>query len=185
MKNLKFIWITGLAVILLSSCEYNRKTTGWEYGRDMIHSKAYETYSPNPNYANGRTMQGPVEGTISRELIPYQFQKNDSSRAIAAKTLVCDVEESAENIAKGKEYYHVYCLHCHGEKGDGKGPLFVNKKYPYQPANLLSDKMRANPAADIYHVITVGFGVMAPHGSMIRPADRWRIAMYVKKELQK
>jgi mono/diheme cytochrome c family protein len=151
----------------------------------MVHSKAYESYTPNPNFPNGRTMKEPVKGTISREMIPYQFHKNDSDRAIAAKTLKCDIEATAENLVRGKEYYQIYCAICHGENGNGQGSLFVNKKYPYPPANLLSPKMMANPEADIYHVITVGFGVMAAHGSMISPDDRWKIAMYVKKELQK
>jgi hypothetical protein len=33
-------------------------------------------------------------------------------------------------------------------------------------------------------VITVGQGVMMAHGGLIRPDDRWRIVMYVRK-LQK
>jgi len=31
----------------------------------------------------------------------------------------------------------------------------------------------------------VGWGVMGEHGTMITPEDRWKIAMYVKQELQK
>ena len=118
-------------------------------------------------------------------MIPYVFQKNDTDRAIAARKLVNNLEPTPENLLKGKENYKIYCMHCHGAAGDGKGQLFVSKKYPYQPASLLSDKMRANPEADIYHVITVGFGVMPGHGSMIRPPERWKIAMYIKNELQK
>jgi mono/diheme cytochrome c family protein len=185
---MKIFNIFALLIILagiLSSCEYNRRTTGWEYGQDMIHSKAYETYSPNPNYKNGRTMQTSVEGTIPREMIPYAFQKNDTDRLEAARTLINNVELTPENLEKGKENFKIYCSTCHGEKGDGKGLIFVNKKYPFPPASLLSDKMKANPEADIYHVITVGFGIMPGHGSMIRPEDRWKIAMYVKNVLQK
>ena len=45
--------------------------------------------------------------------------------------------------------------------------------------------MMANPETDIYHVITVGWGIMGEHGSMIKQEDRWKIAMYIKTELQK
>ena len=182
LVNFAIIFVT---VLMFTSCDYNRRTTGWDYVDDMIVSKAYETYTPNPNFADGKTMQPPVEGTIPRGMIPYAFAKTDSDRALAARTLVNPLKPTPDNLSRGKEEYGIYCAQCHGEKGDGQGRLFTSKKYTYPPGNLLSDKMRANPDADIYHVITVGFGIMGAHGSMIRPDDRWKIAMYVKHELQK
>lgn len=184
-KMLKSFAFLGFAVIFLSSCDYNRRTTGWDYAGDLINSRAYETYTENPVFANGRTMQPPVEGTIPRGFMPYQFQKTEEDRALAAQTLVNELLNTMENLERGKVAYGIYCMVCHGEKGDGQGPLFVNKKYIYPPGNLLSEKMRANPEADIYHVITVGWGIMGEHGSMITPDDRWKIAMYIKQELQK
>ncbi len=184
-KAVKSIALIGSVLVLLSSCDYNRRTTGWDYAGDLIESRAYETYSENPVFKNGRTMQPPVEGTIPRGLIPYQFQKSDEDRALAAKTLVNELPNTMENLERGKVAYGIYCMQCHGEKGDGQGPLFVSKKYNYPPGNLLNEKMLANPEADIYHVITVGWGIMGEHGSMIPPADRWKIAMYIKQELQK
>ena len=184
MNKIKYIGLFSLMVVFLASCDYNRRTTGWEYGRDMAHSPAYESYTPNPNFADGKTMQAPVEGTIPRGMLPYAYEKTDEDRLLAAQTLVNEMELTPENLERGKKLYGIYCMQCHGEKGDGQGSLFVSKKYPYPPASLLSDKMLANPEADIYHVITVGFGVMGEHGSMIPPADRWKIAMYIKNELQ-
>ncbi|MCG6186527.1 c-type cytochrome [Maribellus maritimus] len=184
MKNTTYIGLFSLLFIFLASCDYNRRTTGWEYGRDMAHSAAYESYTPNSNFSDGKTMQPPVEGTIPRGMVPYAFEKTDEDRALAAQTLMNELEPTPQNLERGKRMYGIYCMQCHGEKGDGQGALYVNKKYPYPPASLLSEKMLANPEADIYHVITVGFGVMGEHGSMIKPEDRWKIAMYIKKELQ-
>ena len=184
-RALKFVVLTVFAVVFMMSCDYNRRTTGWDYAGDLINSNAYETYSENPIFKNGRTMQPPVAGTIPRGFMPYQFQKTDEDRALAAKTLVNELPATSENLERGKVAFGIYCMQCHGEKGDGQGSLFVNKKFNYPPGNLLSDKMRANPEADIYHVITVGWGIMGEHGSMIAPADRWKIAMYIKQELQK
>ena len=195
MKKIQFIKMTFskqmlsagifVSVILLSSCDYTRRTTGWDYFGDMIVSPAYESYTPNPNFVDGKTMQPPVEGTIPRGIIPYPFEKTDEDRVIAARTLVNEMESTAENMERGKTEYGIFCAQCHGEKGDGQGSLYVSKKYPYPPASLLSEKMISNPEADIYHVITVGHGIMAEHGSMIQPDDRWKIAMYVKNVLQK
>lgn len=174
-----------LIVFAFTSCDYNRRTTGWEFGRDMVHSPAYESYTENPNFTDGKTMQPPVEGTIPRGAVPYAYEKTDEDRALAASNLVNVLEATPENISQGKKWYGIYCAQCHGDKGDGQGSLYVSKKYTYPPASLLSEKMMANPEADIYHVITVGHGIMSEHGSMIRPEDRWRIAMYIKEELQK
>lgn len=179
--------MTALAVILLmaSSCDYRRNTTGWQYFDDMTKSPAYETYTPNPNFPDNKTMQPPVEGTIPREMIPYAFEKTDEDRQLAAQTLVNPVEWNAEAGERGKKMYEVYCMICHGPQGDGKGSLFTSGKYTYPPASLISEKMLAAPDGDIYHVITAGFGIMPEHGSMIRPDDRWKIALYIKNELQK
>lgn len=185
MKNIKYIVFFATALFVLNSCDHNRRTTGWQYFDDMVTSPAYETYSPNSNFKDGKTMQPPVEGTIARGMNPYPYLKTDEDRAIAAKTLVNELEPSVTNLERGKKQYGIYCAQCHGEKGDGQGRLFVSKKYTYPPASLLSEKMMAGTEGDIYHVITVGYGIMAAHGSMIRSEDRWKIAMYIKEDLQK
>lgn len=174
-----------LLVALLASCDYNRRTTGWQYFDDMVESPAYESYTPNPNFGDGKTLQPPVAGTIPRGMVPYAFGKNDEDRALAAQMLENGLEATPENMERGKRMYGIFCMQCHGDRGDGQGPLFTRKKYPYPPASLLSEKMRSNPEGDIYHVISVGHGVMGEHGSMIDPDDRWRIAMYIKEQLQK
>lgn len=182
--NTKFAFIL-LTIALLSSCDYNRRTTGWEYMGDMTNSPAYESYTPNPNFADGKTMQPPVPGTIPRGITPYAYEKTDEDRALAAVTLTNKLELTKENVKRGERMYGIYCMQCHGEKGDGQGSLYVNKKYTYPPASLLSEKMLSATDGDIYHVITVGHGIMAEHGSMILPEDRWKITMYIKEELQK
>jgi mono/diheme cytochrome c family protein len=186
--NLKIMHksIPALALILLlGSCDRDRNTTGWEYFDDMSHSPAYESYTPNPNFADGKTMRNPVEGTIPVGFEPYLYQKTDEDRLKAGQTLVNPLEPSEQNLDRGQKVFNTFCANCHGEKGDGQGYLFTSKKYPYQPGNLLTEKVRNNPEGEIYHVITVGFGVMHPHGYMIRPQDRWKATMYIKNILHK
>lgn len=184
-KNVSKGFATLLMVTFLMACDRDRNTTGWEYFDDMAHSPAYESYTPNPNFSDGKTMRNPVEGTIPLGYEPYMYQKTDEDRTLAGKELVNPLQADEGNIARGKQVYGIFCMNCHGEKGDGQGYLFTSKKYPYQPANLLSDKVRNNPEGEIFHVITVGFGVMAPHGYMIRPEDRWKATMYIKNVLHK
>ncbi len=178
--------IAAIAVILIfGSCDRDRNSTGWEYFNDMAHSSAYETYTANPNFADGKTMRNPVEGTIPLGFQPYMYEKNDEDRTRAGKELVNPLTPTAQNLARGKQVFSIFCINCHGDKGDGKGYLFTSGKYPYPPKSLLSDKVRNNPIGEIYHVVSVGFGVMPQHGSQVRPEDRWKVAMYVKEVLQK
>ncbi len=185
LKNRYKIFTVVALALFLGSCDRDRNTTGWEYFDDMAHSAAYEPYTPNPNFADGKTLRNPVEGTIPLGYEPYLYQKTDEDRLLAGKELVNPIEHTAINLERGKQVYDIYCLTCHGEKGDGKGFLFTSKKYPYPPGNLLNDKVRTGSEGEIYHVISVGFGVMPQHGSQVRPDDRWKVAMYIKDVLHK
>ncbi|MHC1707001.1 MAG: cytochrome c [Bacteroidales bacterium] len=177
--------ITGLLLAGLgTSCDRTRNDKGYEYFPDMAHSLAYETYSPNKNFKNGVTQQPPPAGTINREIAPYPFPATDSGRALAARSLKNPFEPTQENLEAGKAKYEVFCMNCHGEKGDGKGWLFVSKRYAVPPSSYLSDKVMKMPEGEIYHVITSGFNTMGAHGSLVRPDDRWKIILYVQKVLQ-
>ena len=76
-------------------------------------------------------------------------------------------------------------MNCHGENGDGKGFLFTSGKYPYPPASLINEKVKNVPDGEIFHVITVGWGIMGAHGPLIQPDDRWKIVLYIRNSLQK
>jgi mono/diheme cytochrome c family protein len=80
--------------------------------------------------------------------------------------------------------YNRFCINCHGTLADGNGNLFTSGLYTFKPASLVNDKVKNIPDGEIYHVITVGQGVMMAYGGIVRPEDRWKIVMYVR-ELQK
>jgi len=169
----------------LSSCDHDRNNPGYQYFDDMAKSPAYETYTPNPNFPDSKTMQATIPGTVPRGFMDYPYEKTDVDRAKAGQTFHNPMEPTTANLERGKTEFETYCAMCHGDKGDGQGRLYTSKKFPYPPANLLSEKMLAAPEGEIYHVISVGWGIMAEHGSMIAPDDRWKITLYVKDVLQK
>jgi mono/diheme cytochrome c family protein len=181
-------WLAILTVMLgfvIMSCDRSNNDPGWDFFPDMAYSHAYETNSPNTNFKDGKTMREPVKGTVSRDFVAYPYQKNDTDRLLAGKVFSNAMPYTSENIARGKKVYQTYCMVCHGEAGDGKGFLFTSGKYPYPPASLVNDKMRNAPDGEFYHVITVGFGIMGAYGTQIRPDDRWKTIMYIRKELEK
>lgn len=175
--------LIGLTAFSGHSCDRDKKHPGYIYFPDMTYSQAYETYDTNNVFANNSVLRMPVQGTISREMVPYPFVKTDEDRLQAGIELKNPLDETELEPAEGKRLYDIYCLQCHGELGDGKGDLFTSGRFPYPPASLISEKVQSGPEGEVYHVITVGWGLMGEHGSMIRPNDRWRIVNYVKNEL--
>jgi len=183
-KTITFLAAAFTFLLLGTSCDRTRNDKGYEYFPDMGHSLAYETYAQNPAMGDSLAMRLPAENTISRELMPYPYTATPEGRALAAIELINPLQATPENIARGKELFAIFCMGCHGEPGNGEGYLYTSGRFAIKPASLISEKMMAAPDADIYHVISAGFNVMGAHGHMIRPDDRWKIAMFVKNELQ-
>jgi mono/diheme cytochrome c family protein len=152
---------------------------------DMYYSNAYESYTPNPNFEDKLTMRTPVEGTVPREMIPFAWEKTEEDLMAAAETLVNPLENTEDNLARGKEAYEIFCISCHGPLGDGEGYLYMSDRYPYPPANLISEEIKAHKDGEYYHAITVGYGIMGAHGGMILPEDRWKIILHIRNNLQK
>ena len=152
---------------------------------DMYYSKAYESYSTNPLFKDGKTMQRMPEGTVARGKKPYPFKNKLADRKAAGEKLVNPIPKTKKNLEIGQQKYNVYCAVCHGKDGKGfntsdKNTLYKMKLYNVPPANLNTDLVRGYPDGEIYHVITMGSAIMGAHGSQIKPADRWRIVHYIK-----
>lgn len=183
MNNIKpyiFAGLLAFFLLLTNSCDRNHNTTGWDYFPDMYYSNAYETYTENPNFPDQKTMREPVPGTVPREMIPFDYAKTIPDMERAGRDLTNPFHPTVENLERGKVAYERFCMDCHGEQGDGKGFLFTSNKYPYPPASLINDKMQQKPNGEIYHSITVGYGVMGAHGPLVRPDDRWKIILYIR-----
>lgn len=169
---------------VLISCNTGRNDPGWDFFPDMFYSTAYESYSGNPNFRDGKTMRPPAPGTVPRDYMPFQYTNDPESRAKAGNELNNPSDPVAENIDRGKATYNIFCSICHGNTGEGDGYLFKTGLYPMKPRPLSG--MAAAPLKDgeIYHTITLGFGSMGPYGSQVRPDDRWKIVLYIR-QLQK
>jgi mono/diheme cytochrome c family protein len=178
MSKLLIIALTVCSVLVVS-CDRDKNNPGYDYFPDMFYSKTYETYAPNPNFTDGKTLQLPVPGTISRDGEYYPYKKVDEDIPKAAK-LRNPFLPDTQNIARGKAVYQTICLQCHGVDGDGKGQLYLSGKYPYPPADLVHGRLKTKTDGEIFHSITVGFGVMGPHGLIVSQDDRWKIAIYLR-----
>ena len=86
--------------------------------------------------------------------------------------------ENSDAIFKsGKKLFAANCAHCHGEKGDGNGPMMVNGLFAGVPdyANLkeLSD-------GQMFYSIYYGKGMMGSHSSIINKKEIWTLVHHIR-----
>ncbi len=182
LRNYLYYSIIILCFLQIS-CETDRNKRGYEYFPDMAYSEAYETYAPNKFFSDGKTAQPPVQGTIPRHMVPYQYQKNKEGARLAGLELINPFDANEENLARGKVEYNTFCANCHGFDGRGDGNMYISGKYPSEPPSLITEKMLKMPDGEYYHIMTVGSAIMGPFTSLIRPQDKWKIILYIKTEL--
>jgi mono/diheme cytochrome c family protein len=181
MKNLLKIIILTTILMLNISCSKERTEPGYEYMPDMVYSVAYEAFSESPLTANGSSMMFAPKGSIPRGYRPFLYGDSDEEKERAAKELTDPRPTSPVRIARGKYLYDISCLICHGEKGQGDGPL--TKKYPEPPA-FNSRALRDYKDGNFYYAIVKGFGDMPSHAAQLDDSDRWDVILYIH-ELQK
>ncbi len=165
----------------LTSIDYPATTEGGKGHAEFFNSNRF-----NPHRMN---MREPAPNTVPRNpqgWLPYRIP-NDSTGLRLANRLRNPLDSSVAVLGAGKALYEMYCDHCHGAKGEGNGKVAegvtidgVQKGAYAGVPNYKSDALRNITEGHIFHVITYGKNLMWPHGSQISPADRWKIAKYVK-----
>lgn len=167
---------------LLFSCQDTTKPN-YQFFPNMYESVAYETYSESDAFKNGKEGQLPAQGSIKRGFVPYELP-NTPAGYEASKGLGSPLDAmDPSNMEKGKELYNIYCISCHGEKGDGKGKLVQREKFLGVP----SYKDRAITTGSVFHVETYGLNAMGSHANQLTKKERWQVAEYVmslKSELK-
>ena len=180
----KYSFLIIVLLIFFSSCKKNSNHPGYVYLPDMDVSRAYDTYAENPVFEDGKTLREPAEGTIPRGYAPYPYVKDDLDLVKAGQTIFNPLEATGEVVQRGEVLFTRYCSHCHGSQGDGQGILYTSKRFPLPPGDLTSEKTKKRPDGEIFHIVTVGYGIMGAHGSQILAEDRWTIIHYVREVLQ-
>lgn len=99
--------------------------------------------------------------------------------ALADKNpLKITMENSEAMFKKGKELYTSMCQHCHGEKGDGNGPMVVSGAYAGVPNYA---ERAAVSDGQMFYSIYYGKGAMGSHSSQLNKKEIWTLVHYVRK----
>lgn len=184
MNKIKSIVIAGLGLTLgLASCDSGnmRRTPGHIYAPDMTYSRAYETYTPNPNFGDGLTSRLPVSGTIARgHEMPDHIAEGDSN---AYKSYTTSMRFNEDQLKEGGRLFNIYCAICHGTALDGNGPLYDggNGKFAAMPANFKDAKNLRMPVGQMYAAIKYGKNMMGSYASQLDIKQRWMVIAYMKK----
>jgi cytochrome c2 len=167
----------GLAT---TACTHDGNDPGVEYAPEMYESIPYEPLkqtSFNTVNSFGINERTPANGTIPRGKLSYYDHIPKDSVGMAERMLRNPFPYTKANLEEGKVLYTRICSHCHGEQGDGQG--LVGAKFKGVP-NYSAGAYKTMNDGHIYHVIQWGRNRMMPHGSIVNPEERWKIAMYVR-----
>ena len=149
-----------------------------EYMPEMVQSKAYESYSPNPNLTDGKTMQPPVPGTIPRGFRPVHYRPAPEDALRAGEELKNPFEGRPDPRERGSLVYRSFCVPCHGPAGKGDGAV-VLRGYP-APPSLLAEKTVNMKDGQMFHILTYGQKNMPSYATQVPPEDRWRVIAYIR-----
>jgi mono/diheme cytochrome c family protein len=172
---------------------------------EMYDQPRYEPYEPSGFFRDGTSARPLPAGTVAR-LDPRNEPRDrlyDRSR-LGTSDLLFDtgkiggkdadvfpfaIDRAA--VERGRDRYRVYCTPCHGELGDGQG-IIVQRGFPSPPPFYgklprtgatpvaIYDDLRHAPVGHFFGVMTHGHGAMYAYDSRIAPADRWKIAAYIR-----
>lgn len=174
--DLKFMGVIAITVILTALISYvvlNKmlyaQPFSWMWDQPRLNAQTKSDF-----FFDGYGMRLPVEGTVARGYIPYEYKGMPDS---LIKLLSNPLPFSDEVIQRGKVKFDTYCSPCHGYYAQGDSRL--RGQFP-NPPTLHSDKVRNWPDGNIYNVITNGQNNMPSYEKSVSREDRWAIIHYVR-----
>src|ERR1043166_5105755 len=157
---------------------------------DMEWQLKLRPQKPNGFFANGRSSQLPVAGTIPRsapiqtsggEIYPYEDAPVNTGFVTGTTNFVQvnPLPISAALLKRGQQRFTINCSPCHGQLADGNG---ITKKIGAMPlvANLHDKRIVEMTDGELFYVITNGRNTMGSYGANVTVQDRWAIVAYLR-----
>jgi len=143
----------------------------WPWSRDMMDQ-------PSVKPQEGEAVPFPERS------VPVGGYPTSVADRAEAFQLVNRVPASAESVARGAQYFAIFCALCHGASGKGDGP--VGRKLPAPPLDLTADFIQEKGAeGQIFSAITFGSAVMPSYRNDLTPEERWDIVNYIHSGLRR
>ena len=167
-RSMHAAWLASFvaAALLVAGCRL-----------DMHLQPKYLPYAATTFFPDGRSERQPVPGTVARgQLRTDELFFTGRENGLAVDKFPFPITHA--DLERGRERYNVYCTPCHDYTGSGRG-MIVQRGFP-QPPSYHIQRLRDAPVGHFYEVITNGFGAMYSYAARVEPADRWRIAAYIR-----
>ena len=145
-----------MSLVALTSCHQNLT---------MSNQKKLHEWERSPVFRNGKVLQSPAPGSVSRE--------QDLANVLTEKPPM-----TLALVRRGRERFNIFCSECHGPAGDADG-IVVQRGFP-RPPSFHELRLVNAPDEHFVDVITNGYGVMYSYADRVPPADRWAIAAYIR-----
>lgn len=181
--------LCGLMALAIG-CSDVKRERGSSYMPDMQDSRAYETYSPSPIFADGQTSREPVAGTVKRgEVFVFHLSMDkpgDTTNYFASRSIRNPLPPlGADDLKEAERLYLINCGICHGTKLDGNGPLWKDGDgpYPSKPAALVGEaRYEQMPEGQMFYSLTYGKNLMGSYASQLDARQRWMVISYIKSK---
>ncbi|MCC7475067.1 MAG: cytochrome c [Pirellulales bacterium] len=176
------VLVFALLLLLLLRVDHSRPNYQVILANDMTYSPAYSAYAPNPNFADGRTFQRPVPGTLARGEQRFDFAATPQDAVRAGNELAnpypANSPERKTAVERGAAHFQVMCAPCHGGDGQGNGPV-AKRGFP-PPPSLVTGKSRDMKDGQIFHILTYGQNSMPSFVGQLNPGHRWELVNYLR-----
>lgn len=110
----------------------------------------------------------------------------DKSVPVTGKSIVLDtlpvnpVQADEVSLQRGEILYSIYCSLCHGDGGQGDGPLAAYyEERPLRP--LTAATITSQFDGQLFLTISEGYSRMPPQSEALSPRDRWDVINYMRK----
>ncbi len=147
---------------------------------DMWQQPKFKAQDKSTFFADHSSSRQPVKGTV---VFDSPAPDAAMTRGYLNGKLIeqFPVPVTAELIERGQERFNVFCRHCHGAIGDGKGMISQRGFNVERPiATYHTDRLRRMPVGHFFDVVTNGYGAMYPLSDRIPVEDRWAIVAYIR-----
>lgn len=171
----------ALAILVLAlgcSDESNLVPLDWSLNR-MVDQPKYTDFKASKGFANGRVMQPPPAGTVSRERLVGPLPLTLGIQENGDYTDSYPFPMTAELIEMGRNRFDRTCGACHGILGNGESEVAFKMKL-VKPPSLHAPFIRDYPLGRLYQIATFGYGIMPGYDYLLDDTERWAVIAYVK-----
>ena len=166
-------------LLCIMLCGYVAVAWGYPWDQDMVDQPSAK---PQESEAPAEPDAIPVGGTETLPTPMSEAEAFDGKDAAAA--IANPVPATAESIARGKYFYRINCMVCHGEQGRGDGTVGRKFEDP-TPVDLNEGYTQGQTDGQLFFTITRGRVAMPFYRDALSQQERWDVINYLRNEFGK